>query len=243
MQSTPPILPRDSDRESKQHATSYRGDWERHWTSLSGSESQAFFSLASRLVRRFIFQPAVRHFLEKYFPHAGDFLEAGCGTGESSVGVPRHQRRFVGLDFSGEALRLARTSACFDSLICGDLFQIPLRSDSICGIWNLGVMEHFEKQLLLRALSEFRRVLKPRAPVVLFWPAERNSSRWILAPVEAIRSFVVRRRFTFFPDEVSRLKSRQEARDLLSSAGFEVLEIDFSVRTAFIHMVVVARRT
>ena len=215
--------------------------WDSHWLSLGKGRTRSLFGLGSSAVRHLIFQPAVRFFLDKYFPSEGVFLETGCGTGESSASVPRRQRQFVGIDFSTVALGQAQSTKCFDSLLCADLFQLPFHTGAIDGIWNLGVMEHFERALLIQALAEFRRVLKPGGMIILFWPAEANSSRWIFGPLELLRSAVTRKPFRFFPDEVSRLKSRKQASDILHEAGFATLEIDFSPRTAFIHMVVVGR--
>jgi SAM-dependent methyltransferase len=232
----------DLSRTSVQEpAESARGTWDLHWHSLGNGSSRSFFGLASSAVRRFIFQPAVQFFLDKYFPPDGVFVETGCGTGESSVKVPRRNRQFVGIDFSPIALEQAQSTGCFDSLLCADLFQLPLPQGSVDGIWNLGVMEHFQRIEILQALSEFRRILKPGGTIVLFWPAEGNLSRWALAPVEFLRSSITRQTFRFFPDEVSRMRSREEARATLSEAGFTVLEVDFSARTAFIHMVLVGR--
>jgi SAM-dependent methyltransferase len=145
------------------------------------------------------------------------------------------------MDFSTIALRQAQSTGCFDSLLCADLFHLPLGPGSVDGIWNLGVMEHFERAALVRSLAEFRRVLKPGGTIVLFWPAEANLSRWVLAPIELARSTITRQPFRFFPDEVSRLRSRREAFGILQDAGFTVLDVDFSVRTLFIHMVVIGR--
>jgi SAM-dependent methyltransferase len=215
--------------------------WDLHWVSLGSGRSRSIFGLASSAVRRFIFQPAVHFFLEKYFPPSGTFIEAGCGTGESSVRVPRRDRRFIGIDFSRQALKQAQMATSFDDVLCADLFHLPFRAGTIDGIWNLGVMEHFDRSLLVESLTELRRVLKPGGVVVLFWPPEGNLSRWALGPVEHLRSAITRKPFRFFPEEVSRLKSRQEAIQILEAAGFKVLELDLSARTAFIHMVVVGR--
>ncbi len=218
-----------------------RGAWDLHWLSLGKGRSRSFFGLGSSAVRRLIFQPAVRFFLDKYFSPEGVFVETGCGTGESSASVPHRKRRFIGIDFSTVALEQAQSTACFDSLLCADLFHLPFQPGSLDGIWNLGVMEHFERGALIESLAEFRRVLKPGGSIVLFWPAEANLSRWVLGPLELLRSALTRRRFRFFPDEVSRLRSRQQAFEILREAGFAVLEVDFSLRTAFIHMVVIGR--
>lgn len=215
-------------------------EWDEHWESL---ESGRFlFSLAAKTVRRFIFQPAVCWYGERYFSESGTFVEMGCGTAYSSARLPKRNRTFVGLDFSANALRAARSEGRMDALVQADIFALPYRKNSIHGIWKLGVMEHFTDAEIQNCLSEFHRALKPGGMVVLFWPTRRNTSRWILAPLEKVISAWKRSEFTFFPGEISRLRSKQQARKLMERAGFEVAALDFNWRTAFIHMVIVARK-
>jgi len=227
------------DKEATQLSAT-ASEWDEHWESLESG--RFFFSLAAKAVRRFIFQPAVCWYGERYFPESGMFVEMGCGTAYSSARLPKRKRTFIGLDFSANALRAARSEGRMDALVQADIFALPYRPNSIYGIWKLGVMEHFTDAEIQDCLGEFRRVLKPGGVVVLFWPTRRNSSRWILAPLEKVISAWKGSEFTFFPGEISRLKSRQQARELMERAGFEIAALDFNWRTAFIHMVIVARR-
>lgn len=219
---------------------SQKDGWNSHWQVLNMGRSA--FGLMARFVRRAIFQPAVRYYSERYFPKAGIFIEMGCGTAESSALIPAGRRILCGLDFSIVALQTAKAGGYLPNLAGGDLFLLPFRDRSVTGIWNLGVMEHFTCDELCQVLREFRRVLQPEGVAVMFWPTEFNSSRWILAPIERLRSLVKGTEFRFFPDEVSRLRSKDEAVQLLREAGFEPIVADFTIRTAYIHMVVVARR-
>lgn len=227
------------DKEANQLSAT-ASEWDEHWESL---ESGRFlFSLAAKMVRRFIFQPAVHWYGERYFPESGTFVEMGCGTAYSSARLPKRKRTFVGLDFSASALRAARSEGRMDALVQADIFALPYRPNSIQGIWKLGVMEHFTDAEIQNCLSEFLRVLKPGGVVVQFWPTQHNTSRWILGPVEKVVSLWKGSGFTFFPGEISRLKSRKQAREVMEKAGFEVSALDFNWRTAFIHMVIVARK-
>jgi SAM-dependent methyltransferase len=215
-------------------------EWDDHWTSLQRKSS--LFTWLSAATRRFIFQPALKHYTARFFPTFGTFVEMGCGTAQSSTAIARGGRILIGLDYSSMALRAAAQSRCFDALVQGDILSLPCRPASLDGIWNLGVMEHFSESQIDECLRGFYRVLKPEAAMILFWPPEGNASRWVLAPLEWIKTRLSKKPFTFFPDEINRLRSAKHAGALLEKHGFQVLAVEFSWRTAFIHTVVVGKR-
>jgi len=220
--------------------SSERQIWDRHWRNL-GQESALFGKLAS-LVRKLVLRRAVEHYAETYFPADGVFVDAGCGTGQASAAIPPRRRRLVGFDFSLAALAQARRAGPYGLMVGGDIRRLPFGDGALSGLWNLGVMEHFPQEEGLAILRELRRVLRPRGVIVLFWPPEFGSSRWLLAPIEWTRSRLRGRPFHFFPDEVNRLRSRRHARELLEAAGFEPAAVDFTLRDCLIHLVVVARK-
>ena len=71
----------------------------------------------------------------------------------------------------------------------------------------------------------------------------QSQAAWALAPFEWVRRRLSRREFRFFPDEVNRLRSKRQVRQLLETACLGCLGVEFSPRAAFCHLVVVARRT
>lgn len=217
-----------------------RDAWDRHWASIHPGAS--LFGRAASLVRVHLLSRAVRRYAERFFPEEGVVVEAGCGTAQSSRRLRSAGRRHVALDFSAAALREARGVGVFSASLQADIERLPFASGSVAGVWNLGVMEHFDEERGVRILREMRRVLRPGACAVLFWPPELGSSRLVLGPVEALRSRLTGREFRFFPDEVNRLRSKAHARRLLADAGLEAAAVERTVRDAFIHLVVVARR-
>ena len=214
--------------------------WDRHWATLSGRSS--LFGRVASLVRTQLLSRAVRHYAEAFFPAPGLFVEAGCGTAQSSSRLDGRARTLAALDFSLLALREARRVPVFGAFVEADIFRLPFRANSVSGLWNLGVMEHFEAPAGRLVLEEFRRVLKPGSVALLFWPPEFGASRLVLAPVETLVSFFRKTPFRFFPDEVNRLRSREHARQTLLEAGFEPAAVDLTPRDLFIHLVVVARK-
>ena len=219
---------------------SERRVWEEHWQALQGQRS--LFGALATLVRSVIFSRAVRAISGRYFPTSGVMVEMGCGTGQASSRIPRQDRKLVGLDFAIGALVHARNGGSFCRLVQGDIDSLPFRDSVLDGVWNLGVMEHFDSVRGHSILREFYRVLKPGAHAILFWPPDAGSSRLVLGPIEGVVSRFSGRRFMFFPDEVNRLKSKDHGRQCLTGAGFEAVRVGYSWRDAFIHIVLVGRK-
>lgn len=219
-----------------------RGDgrtWDRHWAALSEKGSR--FGRIASLVRVGLLSRAVRAFAEEHFAREGVFVEAGCGSAESSSRLDPHDRTLLALDISRLALTAARRVPVFRGHVQGDLFRLPFRDGSLAGLWNLGVLEHFPPAEGRALLAEFARVLRPGGIALLFWPPEFGASRLVLAPIEALRSRPGAP-FRFFPDEVNRLRSRAHAAEMLAGTGLEPVVLSFSPRDLFIHLVVVARK-
>lgn len=215
--------------------------WDRHWRGLRGERS-LFGTLAS-LVRKLILGRAVRHFTSRYFPGRGWFADAGCGTGQASERIERGERKLLGLDFSLEALLDARKTASYRALVQCDIRQLPFRDGSLAGVWNLGVMEHFEPPVGHAILQEIGRTLEPGGTALLFWPPEMGSSRLVLGPIEWVRTRLTGKTFEFFPAEVNRLRSFQHARAMLQGGGLEPAAVHFSPHDLFIHFIVVGRKS
>lgn len=215
-----------------------RGDWDRHWQELAGQRS--WFGWLASQVRRRLLRQALVHYAGRFFPHHGVAAEIGCGTGEASADLTGPYR--LGVDFSLGVLTAAQHSGTYHALLAADARQLPFADASLDGIWNFGVMEHFPEPLGVAILGEMRRVLRPNGVLLLFWPPELGSSRWLLGPIEWLRSSLSGRTFRYFPDEVNRLRNRAHARQMLAAADLEPLAVDHTWRDAYIHLVVVARR-
>ena len=224
------------------HPEAEREAWDGHWATTGRPGAQTPFGRASSLVRRFVFEAAVRRHADRFFPATGLYVEAGCGTAESSRALAGDGRRKAGVDLSMAALGLARHAVPQFGLLQADVRRLPFRDASVAGLWNLGVMEHFPPADGDAILREFARVLVPGGHVILFWPPALGSSRLALAPFEWLLSIVKGRPFRFFPDEVNRLRSRSHAREALRRAGLEAASIELPVRLLLIHAVVVGRR-
>jgi SAM-dependent methyltransferase len=205
-------------------------DWTKHWSSQNQENiAQKFFSF----YRKVVFARTVEYFINRYFPAQGVFVEAGCGTAETSVRIDKlsGDRTLVAVDIVMPVVKQAHP--VMDVRLCGDIFQLPFLDKSVDGLWNVGVMEHFTHSQIDRILREFNRVLKPGAPMVLLWPANDSIPQKILRGLEKVINIHKSEvdMFRFHPAEISKLKSSKEGNDVLTRNGFGVFYIDFGFRS------------
>ncbi len=89
-------------------------------------------------------------------------LEVGAATARDSISLAREGAIPVALDYSHEALRLAREASESEGeqllLVCGDAEALPFMERSFDLVFHQGVMEHFRDPEPM--LSENARVLK-----------------------------------------------------------------------------------
>jgi uncharacterized protein YbaR (Trm112 family) len=202
-------------------------DWSVHWSDArQRSLVQRFFSFW----RKAVFARGVAYFTSRWFATEGVFVEAGSGTSETSIRIDKHGRTLVAVDVVLPVLRTC--PPVIDVRICGDIFRLPLLDNSVDGIWNVGVMEHFTRPEIDAILRECHRVLRPGAPLILLWPAIDSIPQKMLAAVELVANLKPRsQRFRFHPAEISRLRSNGQARAILADNGFGTRSIDFGLRT------------
>lgn len=214
-------------------------DWSHHWAGDNQALlSQRFFSW----YRHAVFARTVAHYVHKHFPPSGVFLEAGCGTSETSTRIATHDggRVLVAMDIVPAAA--AGAHPIMAVRIAADAFRMPFATGSLDGIWNVGVMEHFPHDRIDAMVREFRRVLRPGGTLIMLWPARTSLPQRMLRVAEFFIN--LRRRgapFRFHPDEISQLRSRAEGRHVLQRSGFEPLEVSGEWRSLHAFKVVVGR--
>ena len=207
----------------------------RHWDSYwIKKEDNPLFNF----YRKQIFARAVDYYINRYFPRKGVFVEAGCGSGQTSARISKHKRTLIAVDFSAVALKGARKNKKFDRLIQADISKLPFKSNSIDGIWNLGVMEHLTEKDIKKALDEFYRVLKKDRHIILFWATKITPYQLCLDSYNRL----FKKNFQLFPDEHNRLASKTHARKIISKTRFKGCSVFFSWRDLFTDIVIVARK-
>lgn len=215
-------------------------DWDTFWTKSENSKN--FWERFLRFYRVVIVGRTLNFYIQKNFASQGLFLEAGSGRSETTLCTEKKQRRFIAIDLSFVVLKQTKENPKLDACLNADIFCLPFKDNSFDGIWNVGVMEHFYPSDIDRLLAEFHRVLKPGGKLVLFWPMAYAPYEIFINAAEFVMNRILKRRFQFYPDEVSRLKSRRQGREFLSRNGYEDTRAFFNYRDFFSFGVVVGTK-
>nr|MDO8083021.1 class I SAM-dependent methyltransferase [Candidatus Freyarchaeota archaeon] len=108
---------------------------------------QEFFAFETFILRRF---------------NVGTVLDAGSGTGATSIIASVEGSRVVLLDNSLEAIQISRdfyhALGLEAEIIRGDIFNLPFRNNAFDLVQNDGVLEHFDHKRCVEILSEMRRI-------------------------------------------------------------------------------------
>lgn len=214
-------------------------EWESYWQGQKSSGGLLYEVIAA-FYRKAIIKPTLNHVIRKYFKRDGSLLHAGCGGGQVDVDICK-QYAVTGLDISANALNIYnKVNRGKAKLLHGSIYKIP--SDGIYdGIYNLGVMEHFSVDEIRLIMNEFKRVLKPGGKIVLFWPPEYGVSVMFFKVLKLILTPIYGKNIKFHPTEISRIKSRKEAVEIINQSGFELIEFSFGFRDLFTYAVIVAK--
>lgn len=213
--------------------------WDKHWFAKNEIKNLIFERSVS-FYRKYLTGTQVCTHVNRYFSKKGIFLEMGSGTCESSYRVSKQDRSLGAVDISEYALLRARSTSKMDFFIQADIFKLPLKNSSIDGIWNVGVMEHFSKEDLIKILNEFNRVLKKNSYCILFWPWTIAPSHIIFSSYEKIFRIVGIYK-QVFPRATSMFKHRKSIENMLKVAGFSNVTFHLPLFD-FTHVVVVGHK-
>jgi SAM-dependent methyltransferase len=199
-------------------------NWNAHWNTLNRS----FLNRVFVFFRTNVIANDVAHSLNRHFPREGIFLDSGSGTSQTSAKIPKYRRKLVAMDISD--IIFQHQPPVVDYCVNADVLRLPFKDNSLDGIWNVGLMEHFQPDELDVMLKEFNRVLKNGRKAVLFWPPRYG-------PVALLIRFLGF--FRMFPEEPSLIKSKKWVKDFVERNNFKLVDVNWSLRGALIHSVVV----
>ena len=215
--------------------------WDEYWEKQQ-SVNNWFYDRIAEFFRQYIIRPYLNKYIHKYFPRGSRLLHAGCGSGAVDRDIA-NEYDVIAMDISLNALNIYRKShPRIAELIQSDIRKMDLESESVDGIFSLGVMEHFYEADILLILNEFRRVLKNDEKLVLFWPPKFGLSVLFLNTWHILLNKVFKKNIRLHPYEVSLLESKEQILGFANRTRFDLVEYQFGINDLFTQVVVVLKK-
>ena len=214
-------------------------DWDHYWKLQA--RGQKAYGFVANLYRKYIIKGTLNQHVLRNFSENSLLLHAGSGSGEVDLDVCQTME-VVAIDFSPHAL--TTYTECHPdakSLAQADIFRLPFPAATFDGVFNLGVMEHFNDVEMVIALNELRRIIKNNGRILLFWPPRWGLSVFVLRSVHSIARAIFKKELNLHPAELNLLKSRRHCRTFCSAAGLEIIGFQFGPRDLFTHQIVTLR--
>ncbi len=216
--------------------------WDTYWT-RGQEKSRRLYSFIASIYRRLAIRRNLNHFVHKHFQPGARLLHAGCGSGQVDSELAR-QMRITAVDISLPALEsYRRNNPNAEAIRHGDILHLDdVDTETFDGAYNLGVVEHFTRDQIVQILREMGRTVKPGGKVVIFWPHKRATSVFVLKLIHRMLNLFRRQggpEVRLHPAEISLLESREEARQVIERAGFNLVDYYFGIRDLLVQAVVV----
>jgi SAM-dependent methyltransferase len=216
-------------------------DWDYYWT-IKKTFLHRIYDKIAVFYRQNIIKPQLERYISKYLEKNSIILHAGCGGGQVEEGIA-HYYTIIGMDISPNAIALYKKCHDDPNLILGDITSIGIKEGSLDGIYNLGVMEHFSEEEIKIILMEFRRILKKRGKIILFWPPKYGSTVIFFKIVHFILNPVLRRNIHFQPPEPNCIQSKKWVKNIINQPGLTLERISFGMEDFYTNMAVVIRKS
>jgi dolichol-phosphate mannosyltransferase len=218
-------------------------EWDNYWSTRFDLKN-LFYDIVAGWYRRLIIRPAFERSIRHSFSTNSKLLHAGCGGGQVDSRIIG-DFNITAIDYSRRALELYRANnGAISNVLQASIEQLPFADGSFDGVYNLGVMEHFPEPSLKKSLKEFARVLKPGGRIVIWWPPEFGFSVMVLKILRKLFSLgrKEKEKNSLFPDEISRIQSRNQIDNLLRDCGFKLEKFQFGPQDLFTQVAVIGRK-
>lgn len=215
--------------------------WDTYWRRKQRKSTLTYEAIAATY-RNLVIKRRLNSVIRDEFAEGSSLLHAGCGSGQVDVDLHGYAR-ITAVDISVPALEIySKENPEASAIRHASVFNLPFPDGTFDGAYNLGVVEHFTGAELAKMLAEVRRVLRPGAKFVVFWPHAHATSVAVLNSAHWVMNDVLKKSVRLHPPEVSLVHSRNEARRVFEDNGFDLESYTFGPRDLFVQAVVVGRR-
>lgn len=168
---------------------------------------------------------AVIELLKKYLPKktGNIILDAGCGTGSLMIKMKGFGKVY-GIDASSEALKFTRKNG-LKKVTKASVEKIPFKDNTFDAITSIDVLYHKEVRSDLKALKEFKRVLKPGGILIIKNPAHN----WLRGNHDIVI-------------HTTRRYSKKQFGEKLKLAGFQTIKLSY-INMSFFPLAILKRLT
>ncbi len=216
-------------------------NWNEYWDKKQ-KKTAAAYDIIATVYRNAVIRRRLEATLTREFGEGANVLHAGCGSGQVDVGLHDHLK-ITAADISPSALQIyQRENPRAHEVRHASIFELPFADGTFDGAYNLGVVEHFHHDELVKAFTEIRRVLKPGGKYVIFWPHAYATSVMVLNSVHYVLNDVMHKGVRLHPPEYSLVHSSKEARELLEAGGFDLSSYYFGPKDLYVQAIAVATR-
>jgi ubiquinone/menaquinone biosynthesis C-methylase UbiE len=215
-------------------------EWDKYW----GKEKRRkAYDVIASFYRERIIKSTLNYFIRTYFKESSSILHAGCGSGEVDTNI-RNYIKITAFDISDNALKIYKqVNGEHANTVKGNILNTPFENGTFDGVYNLGVMEHFEEKDVITILKEFYRILKPQGRIVLFIPPEFGLSVIFFKILKFFfRYLLFNKDIKFHPDEICRIRSKKHAVNLIEQGGFRYARYYFGMKDLFTYAIIVGEK-
>ena len=215
--------------------------WDSYWDQKSTRTNRAYDVIATAY-RQAVIRRALERSITANYRAGSHLLHAGCGSGQVDERLHDYAR-ITAVDISPSAVRLYQSNnpGAF-AIRHANILSLPFASESFDGAYNLGVMEHFERDDIVMVLRELGRVLKPDGRLTLFWPHARATSVAVLNTAHWLMNDVAGSSTRLHPAEVSLVQSKTWIESILKDSGFSLRKYSFGPKDFFVQAEIVAEK-
>jgi 2-polyprenyl-3-methyl-5-hydroxy-6-metoxy-1,4-benzoquinol methylase len=215
-------------------------EWDNYWAEKSKIHNKLYDKIAVQY-RKYIIKPYLKKYIYQYFKPGSILLHAGCGSGQMEDSIT-NDFIIIGLDISQNALNIYKSNHLNSNLIYGTILSTGIQSNTVDGIYNLGVMEHSTTEEIHTIMLEFNRILKPDGRIILFVPPEYGSTVIFFKVIHYILNNIFNKNIHFQPAEINRIKSRKHAEFLIKDTGLYITKFNFEFSDMFTHIAIVLKK-
>jgi cyclopropane fatty-acyl-phospholipid synthase-like methyltransferase len=221
-------------------------EWDTYWIKESKIENKIYDYIAVRY-RKYIIKPYLKKYIYSHFQKGSILLHAGCGGGLVEDDNINNDFTVIGIDMSQNALNLYKSTHINYNLIRGDVTTTGLKTESIDGIYSLGLMEHFTTEEIRLMLIEFNRIIKSNGTIIICAPPEYGSTVTFFKFVDYILTKILKSNIWFQPHpksepEINQIKSKQWMEDIVKNTGLVITEFNFEFKDLYTHVAVVLKK-